>query len=156
MEQEYKVDVAGAQVVVAELLLEDFQAVVELWAGVQGVRVLEASSLAKFSSYLARNPGLSSVARMDGEVIGAVLVGHDGLFGYLHHMAVDPLFRGKGVARKLVERSLGYLWETGIQSCRLIVSEANPIGQPFWRSMGWKVRDDAKAMFIERGNEVIQ
>jgi ribosomal protein S18 acetylase RimI-like enzyme len=127
----------------------DFEEVVKLWDAVAGVRVLEANSREKFHSYLKRNPSMSSAARIEGEIVGAVLVGHDGLFGYLHHMAVDPRYRGMGIARGIVNRSLRALAAEGIESCRLIVSEANPIGRPFWRSMGWQKREDAVAMWID-------
>ena len=50
-------------------------------------------------AYLERNPGLSFVARDDlGHIAGAVLAGHDGRRGFLHHLAVDeyPPAQGTG------------------------------------------------------------
>lgn len=64
-------------------------------------------TLARVRAYLCRNPCLSSVATADGKVVGTVLCGHDGRRGSVYHVTVAPEYRGKGIARGMLERSLG-------------------------------------------------
>jgi putative acetyltransferase len=83
---------------------------------------------------------MSFVAREDGVLIGAVLTGHDGRRGYLHHLAVRADRRGLGVGKMLAEHSLAALRSAGIDKCHLFVLGANTGGLEFWRKIGWKER----------------
>ncbi|MFP4105546.1 MAG: GNAT family N-acetyltransferase [Phycisphaerae bacterium] len=114
-----------------------------LWTASDGVCVHDdLDSLESVTYYLRRNPGMSFVAREDGKLIGAVLCGTDGRRGYLHHLAVDPDARGKGVGRRLAARCMQALSEAGIRKCHIFVLEENIPGKEFWRRAGWDRRDD--------------
>jgi ribosomal protein S18 acetylase RimI-like enzyme len=92
--------------------------------------------------YLRRNPGLSLVATCKRRVIGAVLCGHDGRRGYLHHLAVDKKWRRKGVGGRLVSECLDRLAGERIFKCNLFLFSSNQPGRAFWQRVGWSVRDD--------------
>jgi putative acetyltransferase len=92
--------------------------------------------------YLRRNPGLSLVATAERRVIAAVLCGHDGRRGYLHHLAVDRKWRRKGVGGRLVSACLDRLAGDGISKCNLFLFSSNQPGRAFWKRIGWSVRDD--------------
>lgn len=94
-----------------------------------------------FERFLARNPGLSLTARIDGKLAAAVLCGHDGRIGYLHHVAVSPPFRRHGLGREIVERCLSLLKEAGVGQVYAFVVESNAIGHEFWNHLGWSRRD---------------
>lgn len=49
----------------------------------------------KPSDYIKRNPNTSFVAVDYERVIGAIMAGHDGYRGFIHHTAVEQSFRGK-------------------------------------------------------------
>ena len=53
-----------------------------------GIELDVSDSPAALKDFLARNPGLSTVAVLDGRLAGAALCGHDGRRGLLHHLAV--------------------------------------------------------------------
>jgi ribosomal protein S18 acetylase RimI-like enzyme len=55
----------------------DYDEVTTLWSHTEGLTLREADSREAIASYLARNPGLSFVAREDGRLVGAVLAGTD-------------------------------------------------------------------------------
>lgn len=121
--------------------VDDYNAVIALWQSTEGVGLSAADSPEAIARYLKRNPGMSAVAiGADGQVIGAVLCGHDGRRGYLHHLAVRPDCRGQGVGRALVDTVLGHLAEEGIDKCHLFVIKTNEIGQAFWEATGWQER----------------
>jgi hypothetical protein len=63
----------------------DLEAVLALWSDTEGVGLNESDTPDQLNIYLNRNPGLSLVVRNNERIIGAVLCGHDGRRGYLHH-----------------------------------------------------------------------
>jgi putative acetyltransferase len=85
---------------------------------------------------------LSFVAVGDGGIVGAVLAGHDGRRGYIHHLAVHPDWRRHGIGRRLIDRCLGALRDAGINKCHTFVFRDNPGGIAFWKSLGWTPRTD--------------
>ena len=122
--------------------IEFYDQVVELWRRCEGIGLSGADSPENIGAYLRRNPGMSFVAIGGGEVVGAALSGHDGRRGYIHHLAVRPQWRGHGVGRELVDRCLQALAEAGIQKCHLFIYADNEEGMAFWRSVGWRPREE--------------
>lgn len=132
---------------VRELTLDDYEEVIALWRATEGVGLSAADTRESIARYLARNPGMSFVARTeDGRLVGAVLCGHDGRRGYLHHLAVNPGWRGQGIGRKLVENCMNVLQADGIGKCHLFVYNANEIGRAFWTRTGWVERTNLLIM----------
>ena len=86
-------------------------------------------------------------------MVGAVLCGHDGRRGYLHHLAVATSHRRRGIGRELVERCMDGLRREGIAKCHLMVYHHNAAGQAFWRSIGWHGRDDILLMSRNLGDD---
>ena len=121
----------------------DFAAVTALWRRTDGVAQNESDTEPAIAAFLHRNPGMSSVAVTEaGEVIGAVLCGSDGRRGYLHHLAVAPAERKRGVAARLVARCFGELAALGIAKCNLFLFTDNAAGAAFWEHDGWLARTD--------------
>jgi putative acetyltransferase len=121
----------------------DLAEVIQFWREMEGIGLNESDSYSALSLYLQRNPGLSWVARnRNRELIGAVLCGHDGRRGYLHHLAVARDCRRKGIGRALVERCLSSLRELKILKCNVFLFSNNPGGEAFWRGIGWKGREE--------------
>ena len=121
----------------------DFAAVTALWRRTDGVAQNESDTEPAIAAFLRRNPGMSSVAVTEaGEVIGAVLCGSDGRRGYLHHLAVAPAERKRGVAARLVARCFAELAAHGIAKCNLFLFDDNAAGAAFWEHNGWLARTD--------------
>src|SRR5215471_3680247 len=99
--------------------LDDYDEVIALWQSAEGVGLGESDTRDAIAAYLKRNPGMSFVARHEGELAGAVLCGHDGRRGYLHHLAVAPPHRRNGLGRKLVAKCLAELKRRGILKCNI-------------------------------------
>ena len=76
------------QITISEFSMTDYKQVLMLWKCCKGIGLSDAASKENLSAYLKRNPALSFVAKNANEVVGAVLCGHDGRWGYLHHLAV--------------------------------------------------------------------
>ena len=120
----------------------DLPAVLKLWRETEGLTLGAADSPEELLRYLDRNPGLSVVAKVEGRIVGAVLSGHDGRRGYLHHLAVEPAHRNHGIGEAMVRRCLLSLRAAGIMKSHVFVREDNNLGQRFWSHHGWFARED--------------
>ena len=128
--------------------VEDYDAVVALWRRTKGVGLNESDTRSAIAAYLRRNPSLSFVAEKDGRVIGAVLCGHEGRRGYLHHLAVAKRYRQRGIGRRLVNACLARLRKAGISKCNIFIFANNVVGMRFWVHTGWKPRKELRVMQI--------
>ncbi len=127
--------------------ITDMPAARTLWKNTEGVGLMPDETPQLLAAFLTRNPGISSVAVSDdGRLLGAMLGGHDGRRGYLYHLAVVPEYRGRGLARSLVEHSLGALAAAGIAKASIMVYADNKPGLAFWERLGWNRRGDLKLM----------
>src|SRR2546421_4865159 len=99
------------------MTIDDFDEVHRLWGKTEGVGLNESDSRPNVASYLERNSGMSFVARHGTKLVGAVLCGHDGRRGYLHHLAVAKKHRRKGLGKKLVAACFAQLARSGILKC---------------------------------------
>jgi N-acetylglutamate synthase len=125
---------------------QDYEQVMALWQATEGITLREADSRDAILAYVARNPGLSFVARDGAVVAGAVLAGTDGRRGYLQHLAVAPSHRGRGVGRALAERVVEALSAAGIAKCHLMVRQETERAKRFWEHLGWTMREDISLM----------
>ncbi len=125
--------------------LIDLPDVLDLWRSSAGIGLSDADSAPAIAQFFARNPDLSLVVVLpDGEIVGAVLCGHDGRRGYLHHLAVASEQRGLGIARLLVTTCLERLEKLGIQKCNVLLFDDNTEGRAFWLHNGWSERGDLR------------
>jgi N-acetylglutamate synthase len=132
---------------ICEMTNADYCEVACLWRDTEGVGLDACVDTQEgIASYLARNPGLSFVARVEGQIVGAVLCGHDGRRGYLHHLAVAQERRRAGIGCALVERCLAKLAASGIPKCNIFLFGDNELGEAFWQQTGWTERADLKLL----------
>jgi len=134
--------------IVRPFRIGDYRAVLALWRRTKGVGLNESDTRDAIASFLRRNPGFSFIAEKAGRIVGAVLCGHDGRRGYLHHLAVAATQRRRGIGRRLVRTCLAELRQAGIRRCNIFVFANNERGMNFWRHSGWKLRADLRLMQI--------
>jgi ribosomal protein S18 acetylase RimI-like enzyme len=120
----------------------DFDEAMALWRACEGIGLTAADERPAIAGYLARNPDMSFVAEAGGRIVGAVLGGHDGRRGYLHHLAVTPAWRHRGIGAALVEDALARLRAAGLSKCNLFLYANNDAGRAFWLKHGWSARPD--------------
>ena len=123
--------------------VDDYNAVYNLWLSCSGMGLNDLDDSEEgIRKFLEHNPETCFVAENDGMVIGVIIAGNDGRRGYIYHTAVNPLFRGRGIGRKLVESAMNALKEAGINKVALVVFGRNKDGNEFWEKMGFTVRED--------------
>jgi putative acetyltransferase len=130
-------------ITIKPLTIDSYDKVLALWQMTEGIGLSSADSKKCINSYLERNPGMSFVASTtDGKIIGAILAGHDGRRGYIHHLSVNADFRRQGLGSQMVAKCQQKLQEAGLQKCHVFIFNDNTTGIKFWKSIGWIYRRD--------------
>lgn len=137
---------------IREMTPADFDAVYQLWQKSAGVGLSESDNPEDITRFLERNPGLSFLALDDECLVGAVLCGHDGRRGYIHHLAVSQGHRRQGIGRQLVDHCLAALRHQGIDKCHLFIFRENQGAIAFWEGMNWSKREELNimSMFVSK------
>ena len=128
---------------IRKMTARDCDAVLAFWHDIRGIGLDDdCDSPRGLRQYLKRNPGLSFVAYDEDSIVGAVLSGHDGRRGYLHHLAVAPSHRKLGIGKALVARCFQSLAKQHIPKCNIFLFRSNAAGRAFWLQTGWNLRGD--------------
>jgi len=139
--------IAPRSIEVRAMTPADLREALALWNVTEGMGLSSEETEPMLAAFLARNPGLSAVARSaDGALAGAVLAGNDGRRGFLYHLAVTPAKRGHGCGRAMVAFALTGLRAAGVARTSLLVYANNEAGQAFWRHLDWVARHDLVLM----------
>ena len=128
---------------IREMKLEDYEAVDALWMGIKGfgIRSIDDSKEG-VARFIKRNPTTSIVAEADGEIVGAILCGHDGRQGCFYHVCVREDLRKHGIGKAMAVAAMKALQEEKINKVCLIAFADNQVGNEFWKSVGWTFRQD--------------
>lgn len=131
------------EVMIRSMAIEDYPAVCALWYSIKGfgIRSIDDSEEG-IKRFLVRNPGISVVAERDGEIVGAILCGHDGRRGCLYHVCVREDCRMQGVGKAMVVFCMEALKKEQINKVSLIAFTRNDVGNAFWKQIGWTKRED--------------
>ena len=122
---------------------EDYESVHALWMTIKGFAIRSVDdSKEGVERFIRRNPDTSVVAEEDGQIVGAILCGHDGRRGCLYHVCVHPDYRRRGIGKSMVVFCMNALKKEKINKVSLIAFTANDIGNAFWRTIGWTRRED--------------
>lgn len=128
---------------IRKMIIDDYDGVYELWMSCIGIGLNNLDdSREGIGRFITRNTDTCLIAEEDNQIIGVILVGNDGRRGYIYHTAVNANNRNKGIAKQLVNRALLELSTLGINKVALVVFERNEVGNAFWESQGFTVRDD--------------
>lgn len=133
-----------SKIIVRTMKIEDYDGVYKLWMTISGfaIRSIDDSRIG-VERFLKRNPETSVVAcTEDGEIIGAILCGHDGRRGCLYHVCVRKDHRMQGIGKSMVVHCMEALEREQISKVSLIAFTANDIGNAFWNEIGWTKRED--------------
>ena len=140
-------------VTIREMTIEDYDDVYRLWRNTQGMGLNTADdSRAGIETYLRRNPNTCFVSLEEGEIIGAILSGHDGRRGFIYHLTVSVKHRGKKIGSALVAKAMDALEKEGIHKVALVVFEKNEGGNLFWEKLGFNSRED----LIYRNKNIVE
>lgn len=130
-------------IIIRSMTIEDYPGVKTLWMSIKGFAIRSIDdSYEGVERFLNRNPLISVVAVDDGEIVGAILCGHDGRRGCLYHVCVREDYRLRGIGKSMVVFCMEALKAEKINKVCLIAFTANDIGNAFWKQIGWVKRED--------------
>lgn len=125
------------------MTMEDYDAVYELWMGIHGFGIRSIDdSREGVMRFLQRNPSTSVVAEANGQIVGAILCGHDGRRGCMYHVCVHENYRKRGIGKAMAVACMRALQAENINKVNIIAFKSNEIGNQFWKQEGWTFRED--------------
>lgn len=128
---------------IRKMTINDYDKVYNLWMSCVGMGLNNLDdSREGIDKFISRNPDTCLVAENDSVIVGVILVGNDGRRGYIYHTAVHTNCRKQGIAKKLVDEAMNELFALGINKVALVVFDRNELGNAFWESQGFTVRND--------------
>lgn len=141
---------------IREMKLDDYDQVYALWMTIHGfgIRTID-DSREGVERFIRRNPTTSIVAEEEGEIVGAILCGHDGRRGCFYHVCVKEAYRKHGIGKEMVITAMKALQEEAINKVTLIAFKENEVGNYFWKSVGWKFREDVNYYEFDLNEENI-
>ena len=126
------------------MTIEDYRGLHDLWMTIHGfgIRSIDDSKEG-VERFLKRNPTTSVVAISEqGEVVGGILCGHDGMRGCLYNVCVREDYRRHCIGKEMVVFCMNALKAEQINKVSLIAFTRNDIGNAFWNCIGWTKRED--------------
>ena len=115
--------------------------VVQLW-NKAGISVGSSDSKKEIERMLERNPNLFLIGKIEENIIAVVMGGFDGRRGYIHHLAVDPIYQKKGYGKKLVDDLISEFRRIGVHKIHLFIEKQNQAVVDFYSNLGWQIRND--------------
>jgi len=90
-----------------------------------------------------KNPQLVMVAEEDGRIAGylwlKIITSTVGKFGRFEHLFVVADYRGRGIARQLMQHAEDYCRKHGIKKVKLTVTKTNKDAISLYSSLGYEV-----------------
>jgi len=128
---------------ISVMKIGDYEVAYQLWTETDGMglRSLDDSRQG-IEKFLKRNPTTNFICKMDDKLIGLILCGHDGRRAYIYHAVVLEDYRGQGIGKLLLDKVVESVRSEGIHKIALVVFEDNFIGNNFWSSQGFRLRED--------------
>lgn len=128
---------------IINMKITDYEDAFKLWSNTSGMGLRSLDdSREGIESFLQRNPDTNFIYRIENELVGVILSGHDGRRGYIYHAVVHKKYQNKGIGKKLVNSVLVSLKNEGIKKVALVVYSNNDQGNKFWNSLGFIKRED--------------
>ncbi len=129
--------------IIEQMKIDDYDEIHQIWSITNGVtlRAIDDSKEG-IERFLIRNPNNNFICRINENVVGGILCGHDGRKGFIYHTVVKEKYRNKGIGKKLVENAIKSLKEENITKIAVLVNSDNISGTDFWKSLGFMYFDD--------------
>lgn len=141
MEMENEKSIANVNI--RSMKEEDYPGVYRLWKTIKGFGIRSVDdSREGVARFIRRNPTTSVVAEAEGEIVGAILCGHDGRRGCFYHVCVREDYRQHGIGKTMAVFAMKALQEEHINKVCLMAFKNNEVGNSFWKSVGWTFRED--------------
>ena len=128
-----------------EFNIADYEAVYAIWQNAgHGIGIGRSDTREEIAKKLQHDPDLFLGAQEDKipwtppRIIGTVIGGYDGRRGLIYHLAVEDPYRGRGIAKILMDEIERRLIEKGCLKAYLLVLRGERETVEFYEHRGWK------------------
>jgi len=121
--------------------MQYYQEIVELWRKT-GIGVGSSDAKEEIALILERNPEFFLIGKEEEKVIAVVIGAFDGRRGYVHHLAVDPIYQKKGYGRTIMDNLIQRFRRNKVHKIHLFIEKQNIEVIDFYSKQGWEIRDD--------------
>ncbi len=144
-------------VTVRRLGMEDYDALLALWlrAGLHSVKPQGRDSRAGIARQLATGVQTILGLEVDGRLVGAVVATHDSRKGWINRLAVDPEYRRRGYAARLIAAAEEVLREQGMRIIAALVESDNVPSYALFRKAGYVEIDRGIHYLTKRESDAV-
>ena len=129
----------GSGVHIREYRTEDYESVLELWAGAGLPFKPEGRDRRDSIATQVRRPNMIFlVAEREGTLVGTVIATHEGRKGWINRLAVDPGFRRRGIGSRLVREAEDRLKGLGMDVLACLIEEGNDASVRTIETLGYE------------------
>lgn len=127
---------------IREFVLDDYDRVLTLWQSAgPGIGIGRSDTREEIAKKLRHDPDLFLVAEDVGKIVGTVIGGYDGRRGLIYHLAVEHAYRGRGIAKLLMDEIEQRLINKGCLKAYLLVLKDAQDAIDFYEHRGWETMD---------------
>lgn len=126
------------------LTIEDYDAIIQLWtrAGLP-FKPKGRDSRQMIKRQMVTSPGLSVGIFDQEKLVGLVIGSYDTrMKGWINRLAVDPRYRRRGIAQKLVKKVEESLEKQGVAVFGALIETPNKESLQLFRKMGYSTHPD--------------
>ncbi|MGC8781076.1 MAG: GNAT family N-acetyltransferase [Anaerolineae bacterium] len=127
-----------------DLGVADYEEILDLWrrAGLP-VRGEGRDAPAEFSRQMARGIQRVIGLRAEGRLVAVAVLTHDGRKGWINRLAVDPAYRRRGLARRLIaEAERWFTQDLGLEVWAALIERHNTPSLSLFESLGYSYLPD--------------
>jgi ribosomal protein S18 acetylase RimI-like enzyme len=124
------------------LTVEDHAAILDLWqrAGLHSIRPQGRDSRQALADQLARGQVVLGLEE-DGRLVACVLITDDTRKGWINRLAVDPDYRRRGLAARLIAEAENELRARGLRVFSALIESENVESLSLFQREGYKTHD---------------
>lgn len=127
-----------SQIRFKEFCMNDYDAVLKLWE-LSGLPIKDKGrdSYEKIQEELKRGIAHFMLAEFESQLVGVVLITHDGRKGWINRLAIHPEYRKKGIAQLIVNKVEEFLHNIGIEIIACLIEDHNQESLEVFQKLGY-------------------
>lgn len=135
--------------------IEDYDRIIKLWEKCRlPLKPEGRDGREEISRQIQLDQVIFLVAEVEAGLVGTILATHDGRKGWINRLAVDPAFRGQGLAKNLVRQAERELEKAGLQMFAALIEEDNLPSIKLFEKLGYSFHPEIKYFTRKKSPEV--
>ena len=140
---------------IRRLGLDDYEELLVLWqrAGLYSLKPQGRDGRVSLAQQLASGVQTILGLEAEGQLVGAVIATHDSRKGWINRLVIDPGYRRRGYAARLIAEAEKVLREQGMRIVAALVESDNPNSLALFQKVGYVEIDPAIHYLTKRDSD---